>query len=162
MHFLDERGSDGAVVEVGVHIADVSYFVRPGTLLDYEARLRGTTVYLVDRRLDMLPSLLSENLASLLQRRDRLAVSCVWRLDEKMDVVDVWFGRSVIHSRHQMTYYQAQAIHDEKPLPLSVCPLPALQASIWLALIWGLAVILIIILPIVDRPCDDDEPKPCK
>jgi DIS3-like exonuclease 1 len=118
VHFLDERGSDGAVVEVGVHIADVSYFVRPGTLLDYEARLRGTTVYLVDRRLDMLPSLLSENLASLLQRRDRLAVSCVWRLDEKMDVVDVWFGRSVIHSRHQMTYYQAQAIHDEKPLPL--------------------------------------------
>jgi len=118
VHFLDERGSDGAVVEIGVHIADVSYFVRTGTLLDYEARLRGTTVYLVDRRLDMLPSLLSENLASLLQRRDRLAVSCVWRLDEKMDVVDVWFGRSVIHSRHQMTYYQAQAIHDEQPLPL--------------------------------------------
>ena len=75
-------------------------------------------MYLVDRRLDMLPSLLSENLASLLKRRDRLAVSCVWRLDEKMDVVDVWFGRSVIHSRHQMTYYQAQSIHDEKPLPL--------------------------------------------
>ena len=104
-------------VEIGVHIADVSYFVRPGTLLDHEAQMRGTTVYLVDRRLDMLPSLLSENLASLLERRDRLAVSCVWTLDRNLDVVDVWLGRTVIHSRHQMTYYQAQAIHDGQPLP---------------------------------------------
>ena len=104
-------------VEIGVHIADVSYFVRPGTLLDHEAKMRGTTVYLVDRRLDMLPSLLSENLASLLERRDRLAVSCVWTLDRNLDVVDVWLGRTVIHSRHQMTYYQAQAIHDGQPLP---------------------------------------------
>lgn len=66
--------------EVGVHIADVSHFVRDGSLLDLEARARGTTVYLVDRRLDMLPSLLSENLASLLCGRDRLAVSCMWTL----------------------------------------------------------------------------------
>lgn len=77
-----DGGSGGGVGgwEVGVHIADVSHFVRDGSLLDLEARARGTTVYLVDRRLDMLPSLLSENLASLLCGRDRLAVSCVWTL----------------------------------------------------------------------------------
>ena len=113
VHFLPEvNPQNGGSIEIGVHIADVSHFVRPGTLLDYEARLRGTTVYLVDRRLDMLPSLLSENLASLLEKRDRLALSCVWTLNDRLDVVDVWFGKSVIHSRHQMTYHQAQAIYD--------------------------------------------------
>ena len=113
VHFLPEvNPENGGSIEIGVHIADVSHFVRPGTLLDYEAQLRGTTVYLVDRRLDMLPSLLSENLASLLEKRDRLALSCVWTLNERLDVVDAWFGKSVIHSRHQMTYHQAQAIYD--------------------------------------------------
>lgn len=113
VHFLPEvNPENGGSIEVGVHIADVSHFVRPGTLLDYEAQLRGTTVYLVDRRLDMLPSLLSENLASLLEKRDRLALSCVWTLNKRLDVVDAWFGKSVIHSRHQMTYHQAQAIYD--------------------------------------------------
>ncbi len=112
--------ANGDSLEVGVHIADVSYFVREGSLLDYEARARGTTVYLVDRRLDMLPELLSENLASLLEGRDRLAMSCVWTLDERLNIVDVWFGRSVIHSRHQMTYYQAQAIYDDAPTPPGV------------------------------------------
>lgn len=115
-----ERGANAGAFEIGVHIADVSYFVQPGTTLDHEAQTRGTTVYLVDRRLDMLPSLLSENLASLLEKRDRLAMSCVWTLDENLDVVDVWFGRTVIHSRHQMTYYQAQAIYDGKPPPVDV------------------------------------------
>lgn len=113
-----ERATSGGAFEIGVHIADVSYFVRPGSALDHEAQTRGTTVYLVDRRLDMLPGLLSENLASLLERQDRLAVSCVWTVDENLDVVDVWFGRTVIHSRHQMTYYQAQAIYDGQPPPL--------------------------------------------
>lgn len=113
VHFLPEvNPKNGGSIEIGVHIADVSHFVRPGTLLDYEAQLRGTTVYLVDRRLDMLPSLLSEHLASLLEKRDRLALSCVWTLNERLDVVDAWFGKSVIHSRHQMTYHQAQAIYD--------------------------------------------------
>jgi len=118
VYALPERNpSNGGVYEVGVHIADVSYFVREGSALDFEARARGTTVYLVNRRLDMLPALLSENLASLLENRDRLAVSCVWTLNEHLDIVDVWFGRTVIRSRHQMTYYQAQAIHDERPAP---------------------------------------------
>ena len=111
------RSLTGGGWEVGVHIADVSYFVEQGSLLDLEARARGTTVYLVDRRLDMLPALLSENLASLLQRRDRLAVSCVWTLAPDLSVASVWFGRTVIRSSHQLNYYQAQAIVDRAPPP---------------------------------------------
>ena len=68
--------------EVGVHIADVSHFVKAGSFLDLEAYARGTTVYLADGgRCDMLPALLSENVCSLLGGRERLAVSCVWTLD---------------------------------------------------------------------------------
>ena len=109
---------DGAGWEVGVHIADVSSFVREGTALDLEARERGTTVYLVDRRLDMLPALLSENLASLLAGRDRLATSCVWRVAPDMtSLAPPWFGKTVIRSNHQLHYYQAQAIADCAPPP---------------------------------------------
>ena len=109
---------DGAGWEVGVHIADVSSFVREGTALDLEARERGTTVYLVDRRLDMLPALLSENLASLLAGRDRLATSCVWRVAPDMtSLAPPWFGKTVIRSNHQLHYYQAQAIADGAPPP---------------------------------------------
>ena len=109
---------DGAGWEVGVHIADVSSFVREGTALDLEARERGTTVYLVDRRLDMLPALLSENLASLLAGRDRLATSCVSRVAPDMtSLAPPWFGKTVIRSNHQLHYYQAQAIADGAPPP---------------------------------------------
>ena len=112
--------------EVGVHIADVSHFVRPGSLLDLEARARGTTVYLADGgRVDMLPALLSENVCSLLGGCERLAVSCVWTLDARFRPVNhrtkgslgPWFGRTVIRSDHQLNYYQAQAILDGKPPP---------------------------------------------
>lgn len=67
-----------------------------GSLLDSEGFARGTTVYLVDERLDMLPGLLSEHLCSLRQQQDRLAVSVIWTLGPQLDVEDVWFGRSVI------------------------------------------------------------------
>uniref|UniRef100_A0A061QID2 DIS3-like exonuclease 1 n=1 Tax=Tetraselmis sp. GSL018 TaxID=582737 RepID=A0A061QID2_9CHLO len=102
--------------EVGVHIADVSWFVKQGGLLDGEAAARCTTVYLVDRRLDMLPGLLSENLCSLLAGRDRLAVSVVWTLGPDLEVVGSWFGRTVIRSSHQLTYQQAQRVLDGQPL----------------------------------------------
>lgn len=68
-------------VEIGVHIADVSYFVRPGSVLDLEAKARSTTVYLADRKFEMLPSLLSEGLCSLREKVDRPAVSVVWIFD---------------------------------------------------------------------------------
>ncbi|KAK9809126.1 hypothetical protein WJX72_009740 [[Myrmecia] bisecta] len=102
-------------LEVGVHIADVSHFVRQGGMLDGEARARGTTVYLVDRRLDMLPALLSEQLCSLRSGVDRLAVSVLWTLGADWAVKATWFGRTIIRSRHQLSYQQAQDILDDVP-----------------------------------------------
>ena len=107
------------LLSVGVHIADVSYFVRPQSLVDLEARARGTTVYLPERRLDMLPPLLSEHLCSLVGGQDRLALSCMWRVDPEdgYAIRSTWFGRTIIHSRHQLAYGEAQAILDNRPLP---------------------------------------------
>ncbi|CAH0476675.1 unnamed protein product [Peronospora belbahrii] len=100
-------------IELGVHIADVSYFVEHGSALDLEGRRRGTTVYLVGQRLDMLPSVLSTDLCSLHENRDRLAVSIVWELDgETYTIVEnsTWFGRTVIRSCSSMTYEQAHRL----------------------------------------------------
>lgn len=97
-------------VELGVHIADVSYFVAHESPLDYEARSRATTVYLVGMRLDMLPSVLSGDLCSLHENVDRLAVSVIWELDaQTFDIVEgkTWFGRTLIRSCSSMTYEQA-------------------------------------------------------
>ncbi|KAK1930635.1 DIS3-like exonuclease 1 [Phytophthora citrophthora] len=100
-------------VELGVHIADVSYFVQHDSALDLEGRRRGTTVYLVGQRLDMLPSVLSADLCSLHENRDRFAVSVVWELDGKnYDVVEgsTWFGRTIIRNCSSMTYEQAHRL----------------------------------------------------
>ncbi|KAL4161863.1 hypothetical protein PRNP1_002414 [Phytophthora ramorum] len=100
-------------VELGVHIADVSYFVEHESALDLEGRSRGTTVYLVGQRLDMLPSVLSADLCSLHENRDRFAVSVMWELDgETYDVVEnsTWFGRTMIRSCSSMTYEQAHRL----------------------------------------------------
>ncbi|KAJ0178909.1 hypothetical protein K1T71_005684 [Dendrolimus kikuchii] len=100
--------------EVGVHIADVTYFVRPNTALDKEAASRSTTVYLVDRRIDMVPDLLSSNLCSLRGGEERLAFSCVWEVDENANILSTKFHKSVIKSAAAMTYEEAQiAIDDE-------------------------------------------------
>lgn len=86
-------------IEVGVHIADVTHFVQHNGPLDLEARVRGTTFYLVDRRFDMLPSLLSSDLCSLHGHTDRLAVSTIWTLSSDLErVKSCWFGRTVIHN----------------------------------------------------------------
>lgn len=105
------------LIEVGVHIADVSHFVREGSALDAEASARCTTVYLVDRRLDMLPGAISEDAASLLENRDRFAVSVLWtmRAEPPYEVQNVWFGRTLIRSRHQLEYSQAQDILEGRP-----------------------------------------------
>ncbi|CAO3696837.1 unnamed protein product [Umbelopsis ramanniana] len=105
---VNELG-DGRI-ELGVHIADVSYFVKENCHTDLEARARGTTVYLADRRFDMLPSVLSERVCSLRHRVDRFAVSVIWTLDKNYKVVDTWFGRSVIRSACEMEYEQAQEL----------------------------------------------------
>lgn len=100
-------------VEVGVHIADVTAFVAHDSALDKEAAERGCTVYLVDRRIEMLPSLLAGNLCSLRGGEERLAFSALIRLNTKGDVIKVEFGRSVIKSSAAMTYEQAQNRIDE-------------------------------------------------
>ncbi|XP_045765418.1 exosome complex exonuclease RRP44 isoform X2 [Maniola jurtina] len=100
--------------DVGVHIADVTYFVRPNTALDKEAAARSTTVYLVDKRIDMVPDLLSSNLCSLRGGEERLAFSCVWEIDENANVLSTKFHKSVIKSRAAMTYEEAQIAIDEK------------------------------------------------
>jgi DIS3-like exonuclease 1 len=102
-------------LKVGVHIADVSYFVKQDSLLDLEAHSRGTTA---GSTYHMLPPILSENLCSLREGKDRLAVSVIWTVDPDNDfeVLDVWSGRTIIRSRHQMSYAQARAILDGQPL----------------------------------------------
>ncbi|CAG9461938.1 unnamed protein product [Pedinophyceae sp. YPF-701] len=111
------KGNRRPCFEIGVHIADVTHFVRRGGYLDGEARQRCTTVYLVDRRLDMLPGLLSGNLCSLVSNVDRLAVSVIWTLDEDFEPVDVWYGRTVIRSKYKLHYQQAQDILDGSDAP---------------------------------------------
>lgn len=99
---------------VGVHIADVSYFVLPDTALDSEAQLRSTSVYMLQRKLPMLPALLSENIGSLSPGVDRLAVSMLLDINNMGDVVDRWIGRTVIHSCCKLSYEHAQDIIDRK------------------------------------------------
>ncbi|XP_075919922.1 exosome complex exonuclease RRP44-like [Petromyzon marinus] len=90
---------DNGNTEVGVHIADVSYFIRPGNALDKEASLRGTTVYLCEKRIDMVPELLSSNLCSLRSNVDRLAFSCIWEMTPKAEIVSTRFTKSIINSK---------------------------------------------------------------
>ncbi|KAF9118762.1 DIS3 mitotic control [Mortierella sp. GBA39] len=101
-------------IEFGVHIADVSYFVKENSLTDLEARARGTTVYLSDRRFDMLPKVLSEQLCSLRHHVDRYAMSVMWTLDSEANVLTTWYGRSVIRSACEMEYEQAQGLLNGK------------------------------------------------
>lgn len=103
-------------IEAGVHIADVSFFVRPDTPMDAEAASRGTTVYLVDRRIDMLPHLLGTNLCSLRPFVERLAFSTVWELTPSAEVVNVRFFKSVIASKAAFTYEEAQNRNDDLSL----------------------------------------------
>ena len=96
--------------EVGVHIADVSHYVQPGTLLDDEARRRGTSVYLVDRTIPMLPEALSNGLCSLRPLEEKLCFSAIFRIDGEGHLSEEWFGRTVIRSDRRFTYAEAQQI----------------------------------------------------
>ncbi len=99
----------GDLVEIGVHIADVSHFVRPNTALDKEALKRATSVYLVDRTIPMLPEVLSNNLCSLNPHEDKLAFSAIFVINKKTaEVKERWFGRTVINSDKRFTYEDAE------------------------------------------------------
>jgi exosome complex exonuclease DIS3/RRP44 len=99
--------------EVGVHIADVSHFVKPNNAMDLEASLRGTTVYLVDKRIDMLPHLLGTDLCSLKPYVERYAFSVLWEMTPNAEVVSAEFTKSVIRSREAFSYEQAQMRIDD-------------------------------------------------
>ncbi len=98
--------------EIGVHIADVSHFVREGSALDREGRKRGFSVYLVDRTIPMLPEALSNNVCSLKPNEDRLTFSAVFEVTENGGVKNRWFGKTVIHSAKRFTYESAQELID--------------------------------------------------
>jgi ribonuclease R len=100
--------------EIGIHIADVSHYVKIKTALDDEARSRGTSVYLVDRTIAMLPEELSNGLCSLNPNLDRLTFSAIFELDMNGKIYNEWFGQTVIHSDKRFTYENAQVILDNK------------------------------------------------
>lgn len=93
---LSVKVNDDGTYDVGVHIADVSYFVKPNTALDRDARKRATSVYLVQRAVPMLPPVLSEQLCSLLPGQERLAFSVIFTMTKDAKVVKKWFGKTVI------------------------------------------------------------------
>ena len=107
----------GGAVRIGVHIADVSYFVRPDTALDKEAKTRSTSVYLIQQVLPMLPRLLCEEICSLNPGADRLAFSVMWEISPAGDVTSQWIGRTIIHSCAKLTYDHAQDMIDGKYTP---------------------------------------------
>ncbi|MFX1706092.1 ribonuclease R [Chitinophaga sp. CC14] len=100
--------------ELGVHIADVSHYVLPGTELDKEADKRATSVYLPDRVLPMLPEKISNELCSLRPHEDKLTFSAMFQMNEKGEVKQHWIGRTVIHSDHRFTYEEVQEIIEGK------------------------------------------------
>ena len=101
---------DNGHYEIGVHIADVTHYVKPGTALDKEAYLRSTSVYLVDRVLPMLPERLSNGLCSLRPNEDKFTFSAVFEFDKNDKIVNRWFGKTMTHSDHRFTYEGAQEV----------------------------------------------------
>ncbi|MFH0759232.1 MAG: ribonuclease R [Bacteroidota bacterium] len=107
---LSLRPLDGGLWEVGIHIADVSYYVHTKSILDHEAYDRGTSVYLVDRVVPMLPEKLSNGVCSLRPDEDKLTFSAVFTMNHQGTVLDEWFGRTVIHSKRRFDYEEAQKV----------------------------------------------------
>uniref|UniRef100_A0AAY4E6E7 Exosome complex exonuclease RRP44 n=1 Tax=Denticeps clupeoides TaxID=299321 RepID=A0AAY4E6E7_9TELE len=113
LHFRELENKN---FEVGVHIADVSHFIRPGNALDQEAANRGTTVYLCGKRIDMVPELLSSNLCSLRSDVERFAFSCIWEMNYSAEIIKTHFTKSVIKSKASLTYAEAQLRIDDTSL----------------------------------------------
>jgi ribonuclease R len=114
---ISYRTLEDGSVEIGVHIADVTHFMRPKSALDREAYRRATSVYLVDRTIPMLPPQLSEDLCSLKPNVDRLAFSAVFTIQGNT-IIDRWFGRTIIRSQKRFTYEEADAALQDSSLSL--------------------------------------------
>ncbi len=111
---LSYKVLDNGLWEVGIHIADVTHYVRPGNVLEEEAFRRATSVYLVDRTIPMLPEKLSNRLCSLRPNEDKLVFSAIFHVDLNGHVHDEWFGRCVIHSDKRFAYEEAQEVLELK------------------------------------------------
>lgn len=107
---LSFRKLDNGLYEIGVHIADVTHYIQPNSILDQEAFDRATSVYLVDRTVPMLPERLSNELCSLRPKEDKLTFAAVFEMDEKGKIKKEWFGRTIIHSDVRFSYEEAQLI----------------------------------------------------
>ena len=104
------RHMDNGTIEVGVHIADVSHYVKPGSTIDREAYDRGTSVYLVDRTIPMLPERLCNGVCSLSPDSDKLCFSAVFEMNDRAEVLNRWFGKTVIRSIKRYAYEEAQTV----------------------------------------------------
>jgi ribonuclease R len=105
---------DSGLYEIGIHIADVSHYLQEGTILDDEAYERATSVYLVDRVVPMLPEVLSNNACSLRPHEEKLTFSAVFQMNDKCEIKNEWFGRTVTYSDARFAYEEAQAIIESK------------------------------------------------
>jgi len=105
---LSLRKLDNGLWEVGVHIADVSHYVKPGTAIDAEAYDRGTSVYLVDRTIPMLPEKLSNMVCSLRPDEDKLCFAAVFEMDDEANISSEWFGKTIIRSNRRYNYEEVQ------------------------------------------------------
>ncbi len=111
---LSVRKIEDDLYEVGVHIADVSNYVKEKTELDKEAQKRAFSIYLVDRTIPMLPEVLSNDICSLKEKEERVAFSAVFKIKKNGDIVERWFGETVIFSDKRFTYKEAQEVLDKK------------------------------------------------
>ncbi|MFN8211491.1 MAG: ribonuclease R [Bacteroidales bacterium] len=109
---LSLRMLDNGNWEVGVHIADVTHYVKPDSILENEAKQRATSVYLVDRVVPMLPERLSNHICSLNPKEDKLTYSAVFELNDRAEVMHEWFGRTIINSDRRFSYNDAQKVID--------------------------------------------------
>jgi ribonuclease R len=116
--------------EVGVHIADVTHYVKSGTILDDEATQRATSIYLVDRVVPMLPEKLSNEACSLNPREDKLTYSAVFEMDDKAEVLSEWFGRTIINSDRRFSYAEAQVVIDTQEGDMKEQILPLHQMAV--------------------------------
>lgn len=120
------------ILEIGIHIADVSHYVKEDTILEQEAFERATSVYLVDRVVPMLPEILSNNVCSLRPQEEKLTFSVVFKMNNRGEILNQWFGRTVIYSDQRFTYDQAQAIiegetkHENQDLNVAIKTLDSL------------------------------------
>ncbi|WP_299363671.1 RNB domain-containing ribonuclease [Winogradskyella sp.] len=112
---LSFKVRDNDLYEIGIHIADVSHYLEPGTVLDDEAYERATSIYLVDRVVPMLPEILSNGACSLRPHEEKYTFSAVFQMNDKCEIKNQWFGRTVTYSDARFAYEEAQAIIEQNP-----------------------------------------------